>query len=94
MPTLKIPTPLRVYTQNLAVVTVQGANVDEALQSLVSQFPALKQHIYSSGGNLRPFVNLFLGEDNVKDLQGLETPLTQDSQLRLIPSIAGGSFKI
>jgi sulfur-carrier protein len=90
MPTLKIPTPLRVYAQDQAIVDVQGTTVGEAMQSLVTQFPALKQHLYNNEEELRPFVNLFLGPDNIRDLQGLDTPLPADAQLRLIPSIAGG----
>jgi sulfur-carrier protein len=90
MPTLKIPTPLRTYTNGQAEISVQGANAGEAMQSLVTQFPSLKQHLYNNEGGLRPFVNLFLGADNIKDLQGLDTPLAADAQLRLIPSIAGG----
>ncbi|MFZ6028087.1 MAG: MoaD/ThiS family protein [Chloroflexota bacterium] len=91
MPTIKIPTPLRAYTSGQAEVQVNGATPGEALQSLVTQFPPLKQHLYN-GESLRPFVNLFLGQDNIKDLQGLETPLPPDAQLRLIPSIAGGTL--
>jgi len=52
--------------------------------------PSLRQHLYNSSGQLRPFVNLFLNEDNIKDLQGLETPLQEGDRLMLIPSIAGG----
>lgn len=91
MPTLKIPTPLRVYAQGQALVVLQGATVGEAMQSLIDQFPTLKQHLYNSDGNLRPFVNIFLGENNVKDLQGMDTPLPENAQLLLIPSIAGGT---
>ena len=90
MPTLKIPTPLRVYAQGQAVVALQGATVGETMQSLIAQYPTLKQHLYNSDDNLRPFVNIFLGEDNIKDLQGLETPVPENAQLLLIPSIAGG----
>jgi molybdopterin converting factor small subunit len=90
MPVLKMPAPLRTYTNGLAEVSVLGATVGEAMQSLVTQFPALKPHLYNSDGGLRPFVNLFLGTDNVKDLQGLETPLATDTQLRLVPGVAGG----
>ncbi len=60
------------------------------MQILVEQFPALKQHLFNGDDEMRPFVNLFLGENNVKDLQGLETPLNDGDTLRLIPSIAGG----
>jgi molybdopterin converting factor small subunit len=91
MPVLKIPTLLRSYTNGLTEVQVAGANVSEAMYSLVQQYPTLKPHIYNNEGDLRPFVNLFLGEDNVKDLQGLETPLGEADRLMLIPTIAGGA---
>ena len=91
MATLKIPTPLRSYTNGQAEISVSGANVGEAMNDLVGKFPTLKPHLYNSDGNLRPFVNLFVGEDNIKDLQGVETPLAENSRVVLIPSIAGGS---
>lgn len=90
MATLKIPTPLRSYTGGHAEVQVNGGNVAEAMDHLVQQFPTLKPHLYNGDGKLRPFVNLFVGENNISDLQGLETPLDENARLILIPSIAGG----
>jgi len=90
MTTLKIPTPLRYYTDGQAEVTVDGSTVAAAMRNLVEQFPTLEQHLYNGNGEMRAFVNLFLGQDNIKDLQGLETPLNDEDTLRLIPSIAGG----
>ena len=90
MTTLKIPTPLRQYTDGQAEVAVSGSNVAAAMQNLVGQFPALEQHLYNGDGEMRAFVNLFLGENNTRDLQGLETPLSEGDTLRIIPSIAGG----
>jgi molybdopterin synthase sulfur carrier subunit len=90
MSTLKIPTPLRSYTNGQADVTVNGGNIASAMTSLIKQYPALKPHLYTESGELRAFVNLFLGENNINDLQGLETPLGENDRLILIPSIAGG----
>jgi adenylyltransferase/sulfurtransferase len=90
MPAIRIPTPLRTYTGGKNEVLVQGQTVSQAMSDLIVQFPALKPHLYNGQDALRPFVNLFLGEENVKDLQGLETPLKEDDRLLLIPSIAGG----
>jgi len=90
MATLRIPTPLRPYTEGQSEVSVPGQTVAEALNQLIAQYPALEQHIFNGDGQLRPFVNLFLGEDNISDLQGLDTPLTESDRLILIPSIAGG----
>jgi molybdopterin synthase sulfur carrier subunit len=93
MTTLKIPTPLRFYTNGQAEVFVSGSNVAAAMRDLVGQYPTLEQHLYNNQGELRAFVNLFLGEDNIRDLQGLETALNDGDTLRLIPSIAGGSSR-
>jgi len=90
MPILRIPTPLRTYTNGLAEVRVEGTTVESAMQSLIKQFPTMRPHLYNGQGELRPFVNLFLGEDNIKDLQGLSTPLQDGDRIMLIPSIAGG----
>ena len=90
MTTLRIPTPLRPYAEGQSEVNVQGANVGEALDDLVSQFPSLKKHLFSETDELRPFVNLFLGDEDVRHLQGVETPLKEGDKLMIIPSIAGG----
>lgn len=90
MPTLRIPTPLRPYTSGQNEVPVRGSNVAQVMDDLVVSYPGLKPHLYNGEGSLRPFVNLFLGEDNIKDLQGIETPLKEEDRLLLIPSVAGG----
>jgi molybdopterin converting factor small subunit len=90
MPVLRIPTPLRAYTNGQSDVTVSGSNISEALSDLTTQYPTLKPHLFSDGGDLRPFVNLFIGENNIKDLQGVNTPVRDGEKIMLIPSIAGG----
>lgn len=90
MTTLRIPTPLRPYAEGESEINVKGANVGEALNDLVSQFPALKKHLFTETDELRPFVNLFLGDEDVRHLQGVETPLKEGDKLMIIPSIAGG----
>ena len=90
MPVLRIPTPLRAYTDGQSNITVAGANISEALTDLTTQYPTIKPHLFNEGGELRPFVNLFIGENNIKDLQGLNTPISDNDKLVLIPSIAGG----
>jgi len=91
MPVLKIPTPLRSYTNGQVEVTLSGSNVSEVMHQLVEKYPTLKPHLYNGDGQLRPFVNLFVGENNINDLQGLDTPLENNTRMILIPSIAGGS---
>ncbi len=90
MITIRIPTPLRPYVDGQTEVQVKGQNVAEALGDLTEQFPELKKHLFTDSGELRAFVNLFLGEEDVRYLDGIETPLKENDKLRIIPSIAGG----
>ncbi len=90
MPVLRIPTPLRTYTSGQSEISLPGDTVAELMDNMVSQFPAIRPHLYNGEGTLRPFVNLFIGEENIKDLSGLATPLKADDRVLLIPSIAGG----
>jgi len=85
-----MPSPFRPYTQGLLEVPVQGRTVAEAMHDLVIIYPALQPHLFNSQGDLRPFVNLFLGEENIKALEGMETSLEEGDVLRLVPSVAGG----
>jgi molybdopterin converting factor small subunit len=86
---IKIPTPLRAYTNNQAQVNVGGTTVGEALNDLTDQYPELRQHLFN-GAELRNFVNVFLGEEDVRFLDGLGTEIDSGDSLRIIPSIAGG----
>jgi molybdopterin converting factor small subunit len=90
MPALRIPTPLRAYTDGESEVSVTGSNISDVLKDVTAQYPALQPHLFNEGGDLRPFVNLFVGENNIKDLQGVDTPIQDGEKIMLIPSIAGG----
>lgn len=89
MTSIKIPTPLRVYTNNQAQVSVNGTTVGQALNDLTDQYPELRQHLFN-GAELRNFVNVFLDDEDVRFLDGLNTEITAEDSLRIIPSIAGG----
>lgn len=89
MPDIKIPTPLRVYTGNQAQVTVQGATIGAVLDDLTAQYPELRPHIFN-GDKLRSFVNVFVGEEDIRFLHGLDTDISEQDTIRIIPSIAGG----
>jgi len=91
MTILKIPSPLRVYAEGQAEIRVEGQTVAQAMESLVQQYPALRQHLFNGDGELRPFVNLFINNEDVRRLGGLETPLKPEDRLMIVPSIAGGS---
>lgn len=89
MANIKIPTPLRAYTGDEAVVTVQGETVDAALKHLVQQYPELETHLFKDG-KLRNFVNVYIGDEDIRFMDGVATPIENETDLRIIPTIAGG----
>ncbi len=90
MPVIKIPTPLRAYTSGQVEVEVQGVNVGAVLDDLTTRYPDLRQHLFN-GDKLRDFVNVFVGEEDIRFREGLETEVEPFDRLRIIPSIAGGA---
>lgn len=90
MPTIRIPTPLRTYTNGDKEVQVIGNTVGEVLDNFTTEYPELRPHLFNGHGELRAFVNLFLNEENIRDLQGVETTLQEEDRLMLVPSVAGG----
>jgi molybdopterin converting factor small subunit len=91
MPLLKIPTAMRSYVNGVVELRVNGNTVIQAVQDMLERFPALKPHLTNNRGELRSFVNLFLGDENIKDLpQGLNTPLAESDTVLILPSVAGG----
>lgn len=91
MATVIIPTPLRKFTGNTAKVEVRATNVKEALSGIVTEFPDLKKHLLDEAGNVRSFVNVFVGEDDIRDLKQTETAVKSDTLISIIPAIAGGN---
>jgi molybdopterin synthase sulfur carrier subunit len=90
MITIKIPTPLRPYTDGNQEIQVQGDTVAFAMRDLTEQYPGLKTHLFNDDGGLRPYVNIFLNQEDIRILQGEETPLKDGDRLMIVPSIAGG----
>ncbi len=89
---IHIPTPLRAYTGGHETITVAGATVSGALEQLVTEHTAMRQHLFTPEGKLRSFVNLYLNDDDIRYLPAKEeTAVTEKDELTIIPSIAGGA---
>jgi molybdopterin converting factor small subunit len=89
---IDIPSPLLRFTGGSSRVEVQAATVGEALEALVSLHPPLGEHLFAGPGILRQFIHVFVGEENIRDLQQGATPLAGGEVLSLVPAIAGGSL--
>ncbi|HEV3412895.1 MAG TPA: molybdopterin-synthase adenylyltransferase MoeB [Puia sp.] len=92
MATVIIPTPLRKFTNNTARLQVGSGTVHSTFEELIRNFPDLKKHLLDEGGNIRSYVNIFIGNDDIRDLQQEKTPVKDDTVISIIPAIAGGTF--
>jgi adenylyltransferase/sulfurtransferase len=82
---------LRPYAGQSESVHVDGATVAEALHRIATDYPDLKKHLYNSDGNIRNFINIYVNDQDIRYLNREQTPLKDSDEVRIIPSIAGGS---
>ena len=88
--TIRIPTQLRQLTGGQGEIAVEAATVGDALRALDATNPGFGERIFDEAGALRRFVNVFLADEDVRFLQGLETPLSEGAVLSIVPAVAGG----
>jgi adenylyltransferase/sulfurtransferase len=91
MATVIIPTPLRKFTNNTAKLEVKAGTIQDTVKELTLNFPDLKKHLLDENGQIRSYVNIFLGNDDIRNLQQEKTSVKEDSVVSIIPAIAGGS---
>jgi len=87
--TVKLPTQLRDTVGGAASVQAEGSTVGEAFESLFEQHAELRDRLYQDGG-LRRFVNVYLGGEDIRFLDGLQTAVPAGSELTILPAVAGG----
>ena len=92
MATIIIPTPLRKFTNNNSRLQLKANSIQEAVSELTLNFPDLKKHLLDENGKLRSYINVFVGNEDIRNLQQEETVVQQDSVISIIPAIAGGLF--
>jgi len=88
--TVRIPTPLRSATDGASTVEVEGTTVNDALRTLVDRYPDLKDNLYNEDDELRQFVNIYVGDDDIRFGDGVDTTLEAGDEVSIVPSIAGG----
>ncbi len=90
MATIIIPTPLRKFTGNQSRLETAAPTIGEAVSDLALNFPDLKKHLLDEAGQIRGFLNIFVGDDDIRDLQNGGTFLEKNSIVSIVPAIAGG----
>ena len=91
MATVFIPTPLRKFTNQASKVEVSGNTVIEVIQGLTSTYPPLQRHLINADGKVPSFINIFVDDDDIRNLQHELTAIKSNTIVSIVPAIAGGS---
>lgn len=89
---VRIPTPLRPMTGGKGEVETHASDIQSLIASLNGQFPGLKDRVCDEKGEIRRFVNIYLNEEDIRFMQGKDTPLKDGDEVSIVPAIAGGNF--
>ena len=87
---VRVPTPLRKFTQGAVEVSAQGNNVKALVEDLEKSYPGIKERICDETGKVRRFVNVYVNGDDIRFLQNLDTALKEGDNIAIVPAIAGG----
>jgi len=90
--TFLIPSPLRLFTDATSKVQleVSATTVGEALEALSVRYPGVRDRVITERGEVREYVNIFVGDENIRDSGGLATPVRDGCEIMIVPSVAGG----
>ena len=88
--TIRIPTPLRKFTDGKSEVDVEGGTIREVFDNVESSHGGLKEKIFDDAGETRRFINIFVNGDDVRHAEGLDTPVKDGDEVSVVPAIAGG----
>jgi sulfur-carrier protein len=90
MSTVRIPTVLRKHTGGEAKVEAEGATVGEVFAGLVAEHPGLREALFADDGSLRGFINVYVDDEDVRYLDGLDSKVAPDDEIAIMPAVAGG----
>ena len=88
--TVRVPTQLRQITGGVGEILVEGSTVGEVLKALDAAHPGMAERLFDDAGQLRRFVNVFLAEEDVRFLDGLNTAVADGQTVSIVPAVAGG----
>jgi sulfur-carrier protein len=91
MPMIKVPPVLRPQTEGEGEVPVEGGTVGDALRALADRYPSTKDQLFSPEGDLNRYVNVYLNDEDVRVLEGLDTTVGDTDTVVILPAMAGGA---
>lgn len=89
--TVRVPTPLQKLTHNQKQVEAEGSSVTAVFESLEKKYPGIKERLYDEDGALRRFINVYVNEEDIRFLDGVDTAIKEGDDISIVPAIAGGT---
>ena len=90
MAQIRIPSPLRKLTNDLEMVKTEAATLSEAIDKLEGEYPGIKERICDEAGEIRRFVNIYVNGEDVRFLDNVNTKLSSNDEVSIVPAVAGG----
>jgi molybdopterin synthase sulfur carrier subunit len=90
MPTVFIPSSLRRYTAGQSKAQVSGGTINDVLEDLERQYPGVKSRLCDDSGQIKRYVNVFVNDEEIRALQGAQTPVADKDEVSIVPAMAGG----
>ena len=90
MATVLVPTPLRRLTGGQAKIIIEGNDIGSLLQAVDQKFPGIAEKVLDGDGNVKRFINVFVNDNEIRTLQGLQTPVSESDRVSIVPAMAGG----
>jgi len=90
MATVLIPTPLRRLTGGQSKLNVEGADISALIHAMDSQFPGIAEKVLDGSGDVKRFINIFVNDEEMRNLQGMTTPIKESDKVSIVPAMAGG----
>ena len=87
---VRIPTPLRKLTDDNDEVSAEGTNITELIEDLEKKYSGIKARLCDDEGNIRRFINIYKNDEDIRFLQGKNTPVSDSDEISIVPAIAGG----
>ncbi len=87
---IRVPTVLRPRTGGAAVVDADAGTITEVIRSVDREYPGFGEVIFEESGQLKRFINVFLGDEDVRYLEGADTPVPDGAEVVILPAVAGG----
>lgn len=89
--TVRVPTPLQKLTNNQKQVVAEGGSITAVFESLERKYPGMRERLYDEEGTLRRFINVYVNEEDIRFLDGVDTAIKEGDDISIVPAIAGGT---